>query len=441
MSGLAASSSGGAVALTRGQRYRATAAATVGNALQFYDFFLYATAAALVFDVQFFPSANPVVATMAAFAGYAVGFISRPLGGVVFGHIGDRYGRKITLTWTLGLMGLATFAIGLLPTYAQVGMLAPALLILLRLVQGFATGGEWGGGMLMATENAPPGRRGLYGAWSQAGAGIGFILSSAAFFAARQLGQADFLAWGWRMPFLASIVVIAAGFVIRNRVGESAEFVAAERTDPHVAPIRDVLRTMRFPLACAAGVLLAEMSGPLLTTTFALAYGHIIGTSSDLLLGGVTISMVADTCMMLLFGHLSDRLGRTRVYGFGIVAIALLMQPFFLLLHSASQGVVIGAFVVINGICHAAMIGTQPALLTELFPASLRSSGLALAQSIAAVVVGFVPLVATSLYYATGTVAAVTALMGVISAVSLVSLLAARRVTGEGRTSTRPAGS
>lgn len=416
---------------TPAQRYRATAAATVGNALQFYDFFLYATAAALVFDSQFFPSSNPIVGTMGAFAGYAVGFVSRPLGGVVFGHIGDRFGRKVTLTWTLGLMGLATFAIGLLPTYSQVGMLAPALLILLRLIQGFATGGEWGGGMLMATENAPHGRRGLYGAWSQAGAGIGFILSSSAFFAARQLGGTAFLDWGWRIPFLASLIVVAAGFVIRMRVGESAEFLEAERTDPHAAPIRDVLRTQRFPLFCAAGVLLAEMSGPLLTTTFALAYGTIVGASSDLLLAGVTISMVVDTVMMLFFGHLSDRFGRTKVYGFGIVAIALAMQPFFLLLKSPSDVMVIGAFVVINGICHAAMIGTQPALLTELFPASLRSSGLALAQSIAAVLVGFVPLVATSLYYATGSVTSVTALMVVLSLISFVSLHAARRVTGE----------
>ncbi|MBF7013664.1 MFS transporter [Novosphingobium resinovorum] len=403
----------------------------MGNALQFYDFFLYATAAALVFDSQFFPSSNPIVGTMGAFAGYAVGFVSRPLGGVVFGHIGDRFGRKVTLTWTLGLMGLATFAIGLLPTYSQVGMLAPALLILLRLIQGFATGGEWGGGMLMATENAPHGRRGLYGAWSQAGAGIGFILSSSAFFAARQLGGTAFLDWGWRIPFLASLIVVAAGFVIRMRVGESAEFLEAERTDPHAAPIRDVLRTQRFPLFCAAGVLLAEMSGPLLTTTFALAYGTIVGASSDLLLAGVTISMVVDTVMMLFFGHLSDRFGRTKVYGFGIVAIALAMQPFFLLLKSPSDVMVIGAFVVINGICHAAMIGTQPALLTELFPASLRSSGLALAQSIAAVLVGFVPLVATSLYYATGSVTSVTALMVVLSLISFVSLHAARRVTGE----------
>lgn len=410
------------------QRYRAAAAATVGNALQFYDFFLYATAAALVFDTQFFPSVNPIVGTMGAFAGYAVGFVSRPLGGLVFGHIGDRFGRKVTLTWTLGLMGLATFAIGLLPTYSQIGMFAPALLILLRLIQGFATGGEWGGGMLMATENAPAGRRGFYGAWSQAGAGIGFILSSSAFYAARQLGETDFLAWGWRIPFLASVVVVAAGFIIRSRVSESAEFLEAERTDPHDKPIRDVLKTQRYALICGAGVLLAEMTGPLLTTTFALAYGTLVGASSDLLLAAVTISMVVDTGMMLVFGHLSDRIGRTRVYGFGIVAIALALPPFFLMLRSPSDALVIAAFVVINGICHAAMIGTQPALLTELFPASLRSSGLALAQSIAAVVVGFVPLVATSLYYATGSVAPVSILMGVISAISFVSLVAARRI-------------
>lgn len=412
-----------------GQRIRAAAAATVGNALQFYDFFLYATAAALVLNRQFFPAASPIVGTMGAFAGYAVGFVSRPLGGIVFGHIGDRYGRKVTLTWTLGLMGLATFGIGLLPTYGQVGMLAPVLLVLLRLVQGFATGGEWGGGMLMATENAPEGRRGFYGAWSQAGVGFGFILSSSAFFLARQLGEQAFLAWGWRLPFLASLVVVAAGYLIRMRVSESAEFLEAEQRDPHASPIRDVLRTERFALATAAGLLLAEMSGPLFTTTFALAYGGLIGASSDVLLAGVTLSMIADTGLMLLFGHLSDRLGRTKVYGFGIVAIALAMHPFFIALGNPHAWVVIASFVAINGICHAAMIGTQPALLTELFPASLRSSGLALAQSIASVLVGFLPLIATSLFYTTGSVASVSVLMLVLCLISMLSLLAARRVT------------
>jgi len=419
------------------QRHRAAAAATVGNALQFYDFFLYATAAALVFKSQFFPSTNPIVGTLGAFAGYAVGFVSRPLGGVVFGHIGDRFGRKITLTWTLGLMGLATFAIGLLPGYARIGPAAPALLVLLRLLQGFAAGGEWGGGILMATENAPPHRRGLFGAWSQAGVGIGFILASGAFSLVHRLDAAAFLAWGWRLPFLASVVVVAVGFVIRWRVDESEEFLAAESRDPHSHPVRDVLRRHPWPLALAGGVLLAEMTGPLLTTTFALAYGSLRGVDSGLMLTAVTISMVADTVMMLVFGALSDRIGRVPVFGFGIVAMTLGMYPFFMAMSSGSPLVVIAAFAAINGIGHAAMVGTEPALLTELFPAALRSSALALAQSVASVLVGFVPLAATSLYYATGSILAVVGLMGAVGAISLAALLAAGRVLGVTRS---PAG-
>jgi MFS family permease len=409
------------------RRIRAAIAATVGNGFQFYDFFLYATASALFFNTVFFPSSNPALGTIAAFASYAVGFVTRPIGALVFGPIGDRYGRKVTLTWTLSLMGVATFSIGLLPTYKQIGLAAPAMLVALRMLQGFAAGGEWGGGMLMATENAPPGRRGYYGAWSQAGIGAGFIISAGVLYLSQLLSAESFLSWGWRLPFLASVALVAAGLIIRARVPESAEFERVHATAPDKHPMRHVIEKHWPALLMAGGLLVAELSGPLLTTSFAIAYGRTLGVTGGVLLAGVVLSMVADTVIMLFFGHLSDEIGRAKVYMFGIVSLALFIYPFFLMEGSRSTAVVIMAFVLINGICHAAMIGTQPALLTELFPVSVRSSGLALSQSIAVIVVGFVPMVASALLYKTGTILSVVALTVALCLTSLIAVIAASK--------------
>lgn len=412
-------------AVPRSQTFRTVAAATIGNAFEYYDFFLYATAAAMVFNTLFFPAADPIVGTIGAFAGYAVGFIARPLGGLVFGHIGDRYGRKVALTWTLALMGVATFLIGLLPTYEQAGMLAPALLVLLRVLQGFAAGGEWGGAILMSTESAPHDKRGFFGAWSQVGVGIGFILSSGAFLLVRQLSPGDFMTWGWRLPFLVSVFVVVAGVVIRSRVPESAEFTGAREHAHH--PLREVLRDYKGTLLAAGGIRIAEMTASLMTTTFALAYGPLIGADANLLLIALIISMAADTVGMLIFGHLSDRYGRTSVYAFGIVATAAFILPFFLALGSGSNTLIISAFIIANGICHAAMVGTQPALMTELFPVNIRSSGLALVQSVSGIVVGFVPMTATIMFYQTKSIAPVVTMMICLCTFSLGCLIFTRR--------------
>ncbi|MFW7269784.1 MFS transporter [Gluconacetobacter sp. Hr-1-5] len=420
-------SSGTANVGTRVDRVRPAAAAAIGNALQFYDFFLYATAAAIVFNTVFFPSGRPVVSMIGAYASYAVGFVSRPLGGIVFGHVGDRFGRKITMVWTLSLMGVSTALIGLLPTFAQVGLGAPVMLVLLRLIQGFAAGGEWGGGILMCTENAPPGRRGFYGAFSQAGVGFGFVLSSGAFYAMQRMSGHGFLTWGWRVPFLLSVVVVAAGLLIRSRVPESAEFRSACDEVSSRQPVREVLREHGRVLLISGGLLLAEMCGPLLTTTFALAYGALCGVTSDILLLGVLLSMIVDTCAMLGFGYLSDRIGRGPVYAFGICGLGLFITPFFLFVGSGHPVLIVFGFILANGLFHAAMIGVQPALLTELFPVSVRASGLALTQSIASVLVGFLPLGATALFYATGSILPISGGMIAICMVSLLALRAAFR--------------
>jgi MFS family permease len=401
-------------------------AATVGNAFQFYDFFLYATASALIFGPLFFPTVNPALGTMAAFASYAVGFVSRPLGALVFGRIGDRFGRKVTMTWTLCLMGAGTFSIGVLPTYGQIGIAAPMLLAALRVLQGFAAGGEWGGGMLMATESAPSGRRGYFGAWSQAGVGVGFIISAGVFSLARLMSSSAFMAWGWRAPFLFSVVVVAVGVVIRARVPETADFRSA-RASPDHQPLRDVLKSHWRTVLVAGGILIAEMSGSLLATTFALAYGRSAGVAGDILLAGVILSLIADTVAMLFFGSMADRVGGFKVYMFGVVSFAVFIYPFFLMVGTGNVVTVIIAFILINGICHAAMIGPQPALLTELFPVSVRASGLALAQSVAVVFVGFVPLMASALYFSSRSLAPVVALTIALCSVSFFALMVASR--------------
>lgn len=407
---------------------RAIAASVVGNTLEWYDFFLYATAAALVFGELFFPvGADPLVNTLVSFAGYAVGFAARPLGGLVFGHVGDKYGRKASLFWTLAIMGLATFLIGLLPTFAQIGIWAPIALVLLRVFQGIAAGGEWGGGVLLITENAPAGREGLFGALSQTGVGLGFVLSTFAFYLAGLLPHDDFVSWGWRVPFLVSISIFAVGLFIRFRVSETSDFQAAEADGPQHAPLVEVLRRHPRELLVGIGARLAETCGSHLFVTFALAYGKAVGAKVDTLVLGVTLGMLADSVMMPVFGALSDRFGRRPIYMFGALAMAAFAYPFFLMLESGTTGVILLAFVIGNGLCHAAMIGVQPAMYSEMFSARVRYSGLAMAHEVSSLIVGFSPLIATALYAHYRSPMPVALFLGVICLVSASSLLLWRR--------------
>ena len=404
---------------------RAVIASVVGNALDWYDFFLYGTAAALVFGQLFFPrNADPMVGTLASFAAYAIGFLARPVGGLLFGHLGDRFGRKTALVWTLCIMGLATFAIGLLPTYAEVGVLAPVLLVGLRLLQGAAAGGEWGGGVLMTTENAPPGRRGYYGAWSQVGVGGGFVLSSIAFFFVQRLPADQFMAWGWRIPFLLSILIFGVGLFIRFNVAESRDFADAQQRH-HVIrqPILQLVRQYPKQLLLGVGIRLAEMGGSHLMIAFSLAYARFMGAPMDTMLLGVVLAMVLDAAMMPVFGALSDRIGRRPVYGFGIVAMAAFGYPFFLMIGSGSPVLMVSALVVGNAVCHAAMIGVQPALFTEMFSTEVRYSGLAVAHEVSSVIVGAAPLIATALFSTYHAAWPIAVYLLVLCSLSLICLL------------------
>lgn len=416
-------------AIDRRRTHRAVIGSVAGNALEWYDFFLFSAAAALVFNKLFFPTADKTAASLAALSVYAVGFVARPIGGLVFGHIGDRHGRKAALIWTLSIMGAATFAIGLLPTYSQIGWWAPALLVMLRIAQGLAAGGEWGGGVLMITENAPPHRRGFFGAWSQAGIGLGFVISSMAFLIVRQLPEEAFFSWGWRLPFLASVAILGAGIFIRTRVMETAPPTTAD--DRRQIPVVTLIRSYPRMLLLGIGARLGENGGSQLLITFSLVYGASVGAPTDVMLIGIMLGMLADSAMMPVFGALSDRLGRRPVYLAGLAAMAAFAYPFLQMLGSGSTTLIILAFVVGNGLCHAPMIGVQPALYSELFHAQVRYSGLAFVHEVAAVIVGVVPLVSAALFARYGSPVPIAVYMGALCAISFLSvwMLRESRVT------------
>ncbi|MGO8995416.1 MAG: MFS transporter [Polyangiaceae bacterium] len=404
-------------------------ASFVGTAIEWYDFFLYGTAAALVFNKLFFPRFDPLVGTILAFATFAVGFVARPIGGVVFGHYGDRIGRKAMLSITLLIMGVATFAIGLLPTYAQIGIGAPILLVTLRLAQGFGLGGEWGGAVLMAIEHAPAGRRGFYGSWPQTGAPAGLLLSTGVFALVSRLPEASFLSWGWRVPFLVSIVLVGVGTFIRVRLAESPAFarIKSEKTEARL-PIAEVLKHHRKSVALSMGARLAENAFFYVYTTFILAYStERIGVTKQTVLAGVLLAAALDLVAIPCFGHLSDRFGRRPVYMFGAVFSALFVIPFFLLVGTGRPELIALAIVVGVTIGHAAMYGPQASFFSELFGAKVRYSGASLGYQLASVLAGGLsPMIAAGLlHWAHGAWWAIAVYMVGLALVTLTSVFLA----------------
>ncbi|WP_235837780.1 MFS transporter [Chitinasiproducens palmae] len=413
---------------------RTLVASVAGNAMEWYDFFIYGTAAALVFGQLFFPkNGDPLIGTLGAFAAFAMGFVARPLGGIVFGHIGDRLGRKTSLVWTLLLMGVATFGIGLLPTYESAGILSPILLVVLRVVQGIASGGEWGGGVLMISENADERNRGYLSAWSQLGVGGGFVLASAAFLAVQALPHEQFMSWGWRLPFLGSVVIFVLGIYIRRRLPESHDFAEAAQKDKTThLPVVEVIRRHPKEILVAMGLRFAENGGAYIFLAFSLVYAKYVGIPNAIMLTGVTVAMVVEMAAMLAWGWLSDRIGRKPVYLIGAVGLMVVAFPFFWLLDTRQPVMIYFALILGTAVCHGAMIGTLPALITELFSTEVRYSGVALGHEVASVFAGGLsPVIATALlerYHAAWPVAVFLMILGLITVITLLVSREPRRV-------------
>ena len=413
---------------------RVVAASLIGTTIEWYDFFLYGSAAALVFNRLFFPDFDPLVGTMLAFATYALGFVARPVGGIVFGHYGDRIGRKKLLMLSLVLMGVATVLIGLLPTYAQIGIWAPVALIVLRLVQGFAVGGEWGGAVLMAAEHGDAARRGFWASWPQAGVPAGNLLAAGvlALMAALQ-PEEDFLDWGWRVPFVLSALLVVVGWYIRNRVSESpmfeAEIDAAEA--PAKVPAMDVLREKPKALVLGAGLRVGENISYYILTVFSLTYlVDVAAESRSLALNALLVGAAVQFFAIPLFAMLSDRIGRRPVYAFGGIGLAAWSFALFGLLGSGDN-LSIYAALVVGLVLHGAMYGPQAAFITELFPTRIRYSGVSLAYQLTSIVAGsLAPIIALWLYNETGSATPVAVYVGTACAISGLSALLAKETRG-----------
>ncbi|MBY8856992.1 MHS family MFS transporter [Nocardia sp. CA2R105] len=373
----------------------------IGTTIEWYDFYLYATASALVFKPLFFPNVSSTAGTLASFATYAAGFGARPIGAIISGHLGDRLGRKSVLVGALLLMGVATAAIGVLPTYAQAGVAAPALLAALRLIQGLAVGAEWGGAALLSVEHAPPGRRGLFGSFTQLGSPAGMLLATGVFAGTRiALGSRAFLDYGWRIPFLLSIILVVIGLLVRLRLTDAEVFERLRREGAQARlPIVEVLRTQPRNVLLTTGLRLSQIALFVLLTTYSLTYlDTVFGKGSQVGLIAVLISSALGFLSTPGWALLSDRVGRRPLYLFGAVAGVLALVLFFVAAATGSAIAVVLAIVVGVNIVHDSMYGPQAAWFAELFDVRVRYSGASLGYQIGAVLSGgFAPLIAAAL--------------------------------------------
>src|SRR3984885_6867604 len=375
-------------------------ASAIGTTIEWYDFFLYGVVTPLVLNKLFFPNFDAVVGTLLAYTTFFVGFISRPIGGIIFGHYGDLIGRKTVLILTLVIMGLATFLIGLLPTYTSVGIWAPIMLLLLRVFQGIGIGGEWGGAVLMAVEHAPTGRRGFFGSWPQIGVPAGLLLSAGAVYVLSFLTDADFLAWGWRIAFLISAILVAVGLYIRLKVMETPAFSRIQQEEKIVAvPVVDLFRTHGKNTLLGLGARYIEGVTFNIFGVFIVGYlAGTLGLPRQTALAGVMISSAIMIVMLPIYGNLSDRYGRRRLYSLGALAIGGLTFPAFWLLQEGAPILVWIAIAIPFAFVYPAVYGPQAALFSELFDTRVRYTGTSFVYQFSGIFAsGLTPIIATAL--------------------------------------------
>ncbi|MBM0105735.1 MHS family MFS transporter [Steroidobacter sp. S1-65] len=408
---------------------RLATASIVGTTLEYYDFAVYNMLAALVFNQLFFPSFDPLSGTLLAFSTFAVGYLSRPVGGLIFGHLGDRYGRRFVLVATLLLMGITTALMGLLPTYASAGVASPIMLVVLRFVQGAALGGEWAGAVLLSVEHGDPRRRGRNASWAQMGPSLGTLLATGTLgLITWALSPDDFIAWGWRLPFFASVALVAFGLWIRVGVEETPLFKHIEQQDSKAqAPISEVLRSHWRSLLVGGGVRIGPDVLYSLSVAFALSYiTTVLGESRTLALIALSIGGAINAFTIPLFGALSDRYGRRIVYGAGAVLGLIWMFAFFPLLETKQPTLIILAVVVALTV-HAMMYGPQAAFIAEQFPTRVRYAGASLAYTLAGIVGGGIaPMVSTALLQRFGSAIAVSSYAAIASLITCLVLFMVR---------------
>jgi MFS family permease len=417
--------SGGTTSV-RSQRSRAAVASTIGTTIEWYDFFLYGTTAALVFPSVFFPGSSALAGTLLSFSTQFVGFAARPVGAAIFGHYGDRLGRKGALITTLVLMGTATALMGVLPGYSVIGVAAPVLLTILRIVQGIGVGGEWGGSVLMSMEWGSRKRHGFMASLPQLGVPIGLLLSTGVVkIVSAAGGENFFITWGWRIPFLLSVVLIGIGLYVRLSVLETPHFARVKQQNTVVKqPVWEVIRTQPLAIITSAFVRMAEQAPFYLFITFVLTYGtKALGLARGELLNDTLVAAAIGFVTVPLFGYLSDVLGRRLVYGVGIVAVGVYAFPYFGLLNTKTSGLVLLAIVVSLAL-HDIMYGPQAALISETFGTGVRYSGAGLGYQLASVIAGGpAPLIATAIFASTKSSTGISWYIVGCAVLSMIALL------------------
>lgn len=407
-------------------------ASLTGSAIEWFDYFLYGTAAALVFNKIFFPMVDPVIGLILSYLSFSLTFFIRPIGGVLFAHIGDRIGRKKTLVLTLSLMGGATVMIGLLPTYEMFGLWAPALLILMRIIQGMGIGGEWGGALLLAYEYAPEKRKGFFGSIPQAGVTIGMLMATFIVSLMTLFSEADFLSWGWRIPFLLSSVLVLLGLWIRKDIDETPDFQRVKASGQVAkAPLRDTLKHHWREVLIAAGLKVVETAPFYIFSTFVVSYATSTLTyQKSQALEAVTLGALVATIMIPLMGLLSDKVGRQRMYAISVFVLGLFIVPWFMLLNTGTTWGIVLATVIAFGVLWAPVTAVLGTLCSEIFSANVRYTGITLGYQLgAALAGGTAPLIATGLLAKyDGDWVPVAWYLAVTVTISLIAIFCASRV-------------